>query len=146
MGWKYGQVLFSMFLLAAACQDVRKKSVGLWVYIIFGIAAAVMLITRAGSIPGWDRLWGIFIGLVLLVLGKVTEGAIGSGDGWFFAIAGCILGFKDSLRLLASGLLLCGLFSLVIYLRGRWIGKNTGKETVPFLPFLVPVWIWMLLE
>lgn len=146
MRWEDGQILFSMFLLVAACQDMKKKSVGLWVYIIFGIAAAVRFILLAGNVPGWDRLGGIFIGLVLLVLGKATAGAIGSGDGWFFAIAGGILGYKDILRLLAGGLLLCGLFSLVIYLKGRWIGKNTGKETVPFLPFLVPVWIWMLLE
>lgn len=39
-------------------------------------------------------------GILLLVLSKITKGAVGQGDGFFFLVSGMYLGFWDNVALL----------------------------------------------
>ena len=68
---------------------------------------------------------------------------MGEGDGWFFLATGLCLGCERTFLLLAGGILLCGLFSLPVLAMGYVYGKSRRKMEVPFLPFLVPVWLCM---
>ena len=90
-----------------------------------------------------EIILGILIGVVLLAVSKVTGGAVGMGDGLLFTITGIYFGFRKNLILLLGSLVLCsiwGIGSLAI----KRIGWLDGKKTeVPFLPFVLPVGIWI---
>ncbi|HIT64322.1 MAG TPA: hypothetical protein IAC37_07770 [Candidatus Ventrimonas merdavium] len=165
------KIVFGLFLLAAAGQDIRKKQVDMWIYLVFGCAAAGLLVfhmlgggiwldgmrgisdteltTEAGS--DWqyltDALTGGTLGLGLLGIGMVSGGSVGSGDGLFFFISGLLLGFWENLLLLCYGSLCCAVFCLGYLVwkklrKGQW----AGRETVPFLPFAAMPGIWLLLQ
>lgn len=136
-------IVFMTFLAAAAWQDLRKKSVSLWLYLGYGAAAcAVWIVGRDFKITDLN---GLPVGLVLLAAGRASGGAIGSGDGWFFVVSGLYLSLSQNVRLLLGGLLFCGLYCLFLILYAKVKGKNMRGRTVPFLPFLVPAWIWMVI-
>ena len=142
MDW--GHVVFMTFLVAAAWQDLRNKSVSIWLYLLYGAAACVIRLADGALVL--RLLNGVLVGVVLLAAGKLTAGAIGSGDGLFFVISGLYLSFYDNMRLLLNGILWGGVFCLFLFLYGKKKGRNIHGMTVPFLPFLIPGWIWMVIS
>lgn len=144
-----GRWLFLGFLLTAALQDARKKSVNVWVYVVFAVLSAVWAGYRwlaAGQPPEWMNLFGsISLGLALLGCGMVAGGAVGAGDGCFFVVSGLMLGFWENLALLFYGTILCGSYSLLYLVWSRiHLHRYGGAKTVAYLPFLVPVGIWLV--
>lgn len=138
--WNY--YIFALFLVLAAWQDFQRKSVAVRLYLFFGLMAVILkLIAGHWGLIGFS---GIGVGLILLAIGRLAGGAIGSGDGWFFVVGGIYLGLSDTIRLLMSGVFLCGLVCLGLFLYGVKTGKDVKKMAVPFLPFLIPAWIWMV--
>lgn len=139
--------LFLSFLLIAAGQDVRRKCVDLWVYLLFGGLAVGLCFYqwRTGCWNGWiDVLSNACVGLGMIAIGILWKETIGLGDGCFFMVSGFLLGFWENLALLFYGLLLCGSYCLFrLVWEQIYICRNIRKQTVPFLPFLVPVGIWL---
>lgn len=141
--------IFLLFLLIAAGQDMKRKSVEIRVYIVFGLWAWIALGYRqiaVGEPVDWGMmLSGMCPGLGLIGCGLLWRNAIGIGDGCFFLVSGLLLGFWENLELLCYGLLLCGVYCLG-YLTWNQIRnhRNVRNYTVPFLPFLVPVGIWIV--
>ncbi len=166
--------LFGIFLAVAAGQDLKKQRVDLWIYLLFGgLATAVVIGSQlsgmvdegmaaavlAGSQPGRmtegeiclkglaEVIRSICPGLVLLGVGKVSRGGIGTGDGCFFLISGLLISFWENMMILGYGTLLCGLYSLG-YLVWKRMNRGTladaRRHTIPFLPFLLPPGIWLL--
>lgn len=143
--------IFGMFLAVAAGQDLKKKQVDIWVYIVFGMLA--FLITAERKLGGtaefcWnDHIGGISLGLLILGIGIISRGKIGLGDGLFFVVSSLILKLPETMLLLCYGLLFCGLYSLGYLV---WMRFQTSEiqairgQIVPFLPFLVPPGIWIL--
>ena len=119
---KWSHAIFMTFLLAASWQDLRNKSVSIWLYLGYGAA------------------------VVLLAAGRLTSGAIGSGDGMFFIVSGLYLSLNENIRLLLNGILWGGVFCLFLFLYGKKHGRNIHRMAVPFLPFLIPGWIWMVIS
>lgn len=137
------QMVFLTFLAAAAWQDLRKRSVSVWLYFGYGAAGTLIRLYMGGL--GFMSLGGMLVGAGLLAAGRIAGGRIGSGDGWFFVVGGFYLSFYDTLRLFLFGALAGGLFCLFFALHGMRRGKNMYGVPVPFLPFLVPAWIGMVL-
>ncbi len=136
------KIVFLCFVLVAAAQDLRQKRVNIMIYAGFGAAALVLAIFHMVSgreLYSWlDFGASIFLGLGLLGIAALSKGAIGTGDGCFFAVSGLLLGFWENLALICYGILSCGLFCLGYYVLGYVRGgANPGKRTVPFLPFVV---------
>lgn len=77
-------------------------------------------------------------GILLLVLSKITKGAVGQGDGFFFLVSGMYLGFWDNVALLFFGLLICSLWGMGMLIWGMFEKKRIKNVQLPFLPFLVP--------
>ena len=121
---------------------MRNKSVSVWLYLGYGAVAGVIRLT--GGEPVLQALSGGLVGVVLLAAGWLTAGAIGIGDGLFFVVSGLYLSFYDNVRLLLYGILWGGIFCLFLFLHGKKHGIN--RMTVPFLPFLIPGWIWMVIS
>lgn len=143
---------FVLFLFIAAYQDLKSKSIAVWVYWLFGGLAMLILwrdlynlmISSQLVHHWWEIPGGMAIGLCLLGLGRITGGAVGEGDGWFFFISGVYLGFWDNMKLLIYGGLLCSVWCLWVLAGGVISGRNIRKTTLPFLPFLVPVGLWIV--
>ena len=131
--------LFFVFLGTAAWQDLRTRSISLEVL-------------AGGAAVGKERLPGEIVlamipGIMLLLIGMLTRGLLGEGDGWFFIVTGFFLGWQECVMLLISGQIFCGIFGLAIMV-GAQIGtgrENIRKLRLPFLPFLLPASLWMVL-
>ena len=76
---------------------------------------------------------------------RLTDEAIGSGDGWFFTVSGLYLTPVLNLKLLIYGTFLSGLICGGIYFYSRLKGKEVRRKPVAFLPFLVLVWIGLVI-
>lgn len=137
------KVLFGVFLLAAAWEDRREKAVSVRLFQLAG-AAGVILAILQGDI-GAERLLSCMVGVGLLLLSRLTGEAIGKGDGWFFVVSGLFLRSLLNLKLLFYGIFLNGIVCSVICLWGWRQKRDMRKKSIPFLPFLVPVWIGLVI-
>ena len=79
-------------------------------------------------------------GILLLGISALTKEGVGRGDGWFFLVAGIYMGLGKTLLLLWGSLLLCFPVSLFLLYAGR--GR---KKRLPFLPFVLPVGLGVVL-
>lgn len=138
--------VFSIFLLAAAWQDLKSRRIQIWLYICFGaIGLCVSLfpwIGQGNASPG-SFVWAasaVIPGLLLLLISRVSRGGVGMGDGWFFVAAAFYLGLWKTLALLFYGLFFCSICSLGMITWGMVRGIGVRKRKLPFLPFLVPAW------
>lgn len=141
--------IFLLFLLVAAGRDLKKKSVEIWIYIIFGIWALLDMgyrwVVMGQQIDYGNLFSSLCLGFGLLGCGILWRDAVGLGDGCFFLVSGLLLGFWENLALLCYGMLLCSLYCLGYLIWNQvYYRRNVRKDTVPFLPFLVPVGIWIV--
>lgn len=151
---------FFLYIIAAAWQDGKQKAVSGWFLLFFFVHFIVSQICHrifwanmdVQQASFWFRgmsansslgnLWaGCLIGAALFLISRITEGALGQGDGLFFLIAGIYLGFWKNLFLLVSTLFLCSIAGLIYMVLGRLNGKDYRKKTLPLLIFTVPAGI-----
>lgn len=159
------KVCFTLILTISGWQDIRTRQIKMSV---FAVSGAVGLILRGAQIASMlqalpdigDTVWkwevtaryvidtgkGMCLGGMLLLVSAVTREAVGKGDGWFFVISGLYLGFAKNLCLLCGGLLCCFLMCLFIWIKGMREGSSRGKMRIPFLPFLIPAGIGVILS
>ena len=137
------KILFVIFLLAAAWEDGREKAVSLWLFKAAGVAGVILALLQGDM--GGERLLSYTVGLGLLLLSQLTGEAIGIGDGCFFVVSGLYLSALVNLKLLIYGIFLNGIVCGGMYVWSRLKGRDVRKKSVPFLPFLVPVWIGMVI-
>lgn len=137
------EVVFSMFLFAAAWQDGKTKSVSLWLLGAAGMAGLSLSLLHGTLGPA--RLLSCLPGGGLLLLSRFTNESVGMGDGLFFVVSGLFLNVFMNLELLIYGIFLNGAVCGAIYFYNRMAGRDVRKKTIPFLPFLVPVWIGMVM-
>ena len=91
-----------------------------------------------------DTAMAMAVGAGLLFLSRITKEAVGKGDGWFFLISGIYLGAVKNLVLLAGGLGICFLLSMVLVFKGIIQGTDRGRLRIPLLPFLLPAGIGVM--
>ena len=155
---------FLLFLISAAWQDMRKKSIRASTFYIWGMMGlmfrAVQILYRLQQMvceeagKSGEEIMGVMVilslelfldllpGLLLLGLSAATEEAMGRGDGWFFLVSGVVLGFWKNIVLFAGGLFLCFPVAVCLLTGGR--GKSAGTR-LPLLPFMFPVGLGVLL-
>lgn len=152
-----------LFLLAAAVYDCKYREIPGTIFAAGGMEAFLwrmadmMCAANCMEKKAWmtvfhgnnvgvsveDLIFGVAIGVILLVISKVSDGAVGMGDGLLFMVTGMYFGFWKNLILLLGSLALCsiwGIGNLVV----RRTGWQEGKRTeVSFLPFVLPIGIWI---
>ncbi len=89
---------------------------------------------------------GISMGLILLLVSKITKGAIGAGDGWFFTASAWYLNAEEAWILLLGGLAVSWCWGAGLILYRAWKRENGGNMTLPFLACMWPAGIWILLR
>ena len=137
------KLAFLIFLTAAASWDLLKREIPLGVYLA-GVVMAIL--TRKLEWVTADGLLSVGIGGLLLLLSLISREHIGRGDGVFFLVSGMFLEWRINAALFFYGLMLCSIFCLwtEVYGQRKHRNKKAQKITVPFLPFLVPVGIWLM--
>lgn len=144
-----GRWIFLLFLFVAAVRDLKKKRVEVWVYVVFGgwalFALGYQRILTGQEVDYGSLISSLCLGLGLLGCSMLWRDAIGLGDGCFFLVSSLMLGFWENLALLCYGMLLCSLYCLGVLIWNQvYCHRNARNDTVPFLPFLVPVGIWIV--
>lgn len=167
IGWRTVAVMlragFMLFLAAAAWQDLKERRIKICIFVIFGGAGAALRCIQIGLELGMicrrtdlacvgELIWAhlsdtglaVALGGGLLLLSAVTRGAVGRGDGWFFAVSGLYLGAVKNWLLLAGGLAGCFILCVILMIRGIAKGRSVRAMRLPFLPFLIPAGIGVM--
>lgn len=79
-----------------------------------------------------DCVIGLFPGLLLLLLSKMTGEKVGRGDGFYLLILGGYFGVVQGWLTLFGGIFLAALFSAI----GIFSGKIHFRSRLPLIPFL----------
>lgn len=146
------KLVFTAFLCACAWEDFREKKISaLFLWAAASVAAAWMagyyMILLDWTDINEAHLWlamraaALIPGILLLALSRVTKGAVGKGDGWFFLVSGMYLGFWNNVALLFCGLLLCSIWGMGMLIWGMFEKKKIKNIQLPFLPFLIPAFV-----
>lgn len=139
----WGNYVYLLWLSLASWEDYRTKQISrrlLFAGSVVGIGIC------AAERKSWaDVLCSCSVGLILLILSYGTRGAIGEGDGLFFVVSGLFFTWRENIQLLMWGMMFCFIWSLPLAVKSAWNHGEGRKRTLPFLPFLLPAAIWMLM-
>ena len=126
-------IVMGVFLLIEGIRDLEKHKVSIITVVIAGVIGVIL---QFGIIQenGLEILGGILIGIVLLLLAKITREKIGYGDGWIFVVTGIYLGFHSNMYLLLLSLFLASLVSICLLV----FKKVNRKTELPFVSFILP--------
>ena len=126
------RVLLTLFLMICSVTDLVKKQIYLKIIFPF-MAAGLALFFINGELSLLEELGGIFLGVILLLLARVSSEKIGYGDGLMVIVSGIFLGLFMNIRLLMWALFISALVSAVLLMI-----KKAGRHTeLPFAPFLL---------
>lgn len=136
--WIQGTI--GIFLLISSWLDIRKKMVSGIVLLIFAIIGWIFyfalnpmnILVLAG---------GMGIGVIVVLISKITDGQIGMGDGGLLCVTGIYMGLYKNLELFFGGLLLASLWGIFLLVTKR--GKR--KTEIPFVPFLAASYFIMII-
>lgn len=136
--------VFVVILLCGVWQDMRYRSVSRGFLLASGLAGGLLYIASG---LGWSRLLlSSAVGIVLLGFSHLTDGGIGEGDGWFFVVTGFFLEPVENMILFLSGVIFCSVYSLTLTAAVFAGGGNIRRRRLPFLPYLLPIGLWLALS
>ncbi len=127
-----GNILLALFLTICSVTDIMKKQIYMKVIVpFFSLGLALFFIESRLSVI--EELTGILLGVLLLILARVSAEKIGYGDALMVIVSGAYLGIFMNIRLLMWAFFISALFSLLLL-----ILKKAGRYTrIPFAPFLL---------
>lgn len=133
--------MFSVFLCLGVWQDLVSRRLNRMFLVVFGCLGCLRAVYFGEDL--WKILISAGVGLFLLIASHITDGKIGEGDGWFFVVSGLYLQPSENLLVLISGLFFCSIYCLVLVTVMFTEGRRMKQREVPFLPFLLPVGLWL---
>ena len=127
-------------ILVEGIRDLCKRKISMISILLFGILGILI------QLPYVRENWlgivgGIFIGVIIYVLSKLTKGKIGEGDGWILMITGIFLGFRNNIMLLLLSLWVAAAVSIFLLL----LKKAKRKTELPFVFFMIPGYVLLLI-
>ena len=129
--WEISQVFCMGILLSLSVIDIRFRRIPVDILVMASIAALVYQgITRQADL--WMAAGGAGVGILFLLVSKVTREGFGYGDSWAILALGIYLGLWGVLDVLAGTFCLLAAASLIC-LTAK---KMSRKHTIPFIPFL----------
>lgn len=131
-------VILLLYLGVETDTDIKRREVSVLHFGIVGVSLFLIGILKheLGFV-----LSGMAPGLLIMVLSRILNGAIGLGDGMVLMICGMVVGLKGACTLFLLALLIMMPVSL-------WkivVKKVPKEEEIAFLPFLLAAYICVLL-
>ena len=87
-----------------------------------------------------EILFGMGIGIMILLYGFLLGGGVGFADGMILIVSGIFLGFEKNLEVFVAGLFLVGITSLFLSV----IKKKGRTYRIPFAPFLLVGYLFVM--
>lgn len=132
-------VILLILLFICAMEDLKRKEVTIMYILMFGIIGVILhLLCPNCSI--YSMLWGLLLGISIMVVSLFSRGNIGMGDGILLTVTGVYLGGYKNLELFLTGLFLAGIWSLGLLV----LKKKKRKEKIAFMPFLLIAYAFVL--
>lgn len=135
-------LLFGLLGICAVYDGIHKEIPLVIVWL--GIAAAIVLHIQglSGNRTWWEAALSLIPGAAFWMLGFITGGKVGYGDGWILIMIGLFVGAWKCCLTLMVGLISSSLMVLVLLA----VQKVSGNHQLPFAPFLllgmgVTVWL-----
>ena len=123
------EILVGVYLLIMGIIDFRKKEIPILPGVI---CLSLVTVTRLVSGEGILSVgMGVFVGLLLYGVSRISRGAVGEADALVYAVTGALLGGYGNLELLLISLILAALFGGLLLVIKR-VGR---KYRMPFVPF-----------
>lgn len=134
--WLICQIVFAGYMIVLAVMDIRWKKLSLMVLLSGTLPlAAGFLCDRKTHIILLAA--GAAIGVIFLIISRVTEDSFGYGDSILIMIMGGFLGFWNILSLLTAAFSMAAVFSIFMLIRKKF----HRKSAFPFVPFLTAAYI-----
>ena len=127
-------------LIIEAVTDFRKKEINIPASVILVFAAFGMYFLGK-DISATNAIIGFAEGLILILVSVVTKGQIGIGDGILLASCGLMLGGRDNMVMFFFACLSSAIVSALMMI----IKKADKKTKIPFVPFMIPGFLVMVL-
>lgn len=127
-------------LISLAVMDLRYRRVSSSM-LMTGSALAAGYCLLFGRTQIWQSFGGLMIGLLFVVVSKVTGEKLGYGDSWLLCILGIYLGTWSLLELLLTAWMAAALTAIAV-LALRRCRRGTVLPMVPFIMAgYIAVWI-----
>ena len=133
------KIVLLAFLAIAALTDCKSKKISI-VFVACGFAVGLTMQILIGELKFYELLGGCALGAIMLLISKLTNQAIGYGDGLMLIATGAFLGIFENVMLLLIALLIAAVISIVLLV----IKKKKKNFMLPFLPFLLSSYVLML--
>lgn len=134
------RISFAAYLCILSIIDIWVRRVPLWFLAAGGIAAVWLCVLKHGA-TDISAAAGAAVGILFVVVSRVTREAFGYGDSMLIMVMGIYLGFRDLIAVLLTAFLLCALFAIAL-LAGKRFHKKTGYPFIPFLLAAYFIWMW----
>lgn len=112
-------------------EDLRDNKITVTITLFSGILG-IILHLLSPDISIFEMIEGMFSGAWVILLGCLTGGKIGIGDGIIFILTGLYLGAEKNLALMCLSFSQAGICGIFLLLFGCC--KRDGR--IPFVPFL----------
>ncbi|WP_281244054.1 A24 family peptidase [Rhodanobacter glycinis] len=116
-------VALSVLVIVSDLYARRVPNVGLIAALIFGAGLIVMIWMQGKGGPPWPALFGLLIGLAVL-LPIHLFGWMGAGDVKFFAVLGFLLGAKALLPIWIIASVIAGIHTVAILLSRHLLSRT----------------------
>lgn len=124
-------MLCMLMLALCSYEDLRRKKISCNYPVV--IAGVILFLQVVVFQQGIRKLFsGVVIGLIILIIGVVSKGRIGLGDGILVCITGLTLDFWGNLNMVYYALILAAIVSLLL----MFLKRLSRKQSIPFVPFL----------
>jgi leader peptidase (prepilin peptidase)/N-methyltransferase len=132
-------MIMGVLLLVCGVQDALKKKIFIWV---IGLGAVLIGVCMpfSDTITMLERIGGVAVGAVIIIISKATEGKIGLGDGFLLCVTGLGLGFWGNIELIGVALFFAAIVSIALLV----FRLADRKKSIPFVPFMLLGYVVLL--
>lgn len=130
MNYLYGFLFTLVIVLLSIKDDIKYKKIKMTLLITGYLGAIILRICYLKDYQ--DALLGCIPGLCLLPFSRISNQAVGYGDGLMIAFVGLCLGFRRCLTVFIVSLTLISVYGLILF-----IFKRGNRHTeVAYMPWL----------
>ena len=140
------QLIFLISYIYFLISDIRQKKIKNIALLQYGVIGILLCIFENRFLNFsflCDTLLSVGFGMVIMLVSYISKEGIGKADGIYFILNGLYLDLKENVILFLSGIFFAFIFGVVLVIIKR--EKKSLKETMPFMPCLLPTVFWYIL-